>query len=57
MFHNLPIVGPKQLCVSTHLGCTLEVGVLPSDIAKVILVGEMNFSSNFKSTNSVSELK
>ena len=25
-FHHLPRVGPKQLCVSAHLGCTCAAG-------------------------------
>ena len=26
VFHHLPSVGPKQLCVLAHLGCTREAG-------------------------------
>ena len=26
MFHHFPSVGPKQLCVLAHLGCTREAG-------------------------------
>ena len=26
VFHQLPSVSPKQLCVLAHLGCTRKVG-------------------------------
>ena len=26
VFHCLPIVGPKHLCMLVHLGCTCEAG-------------------------------
>ena len=34
VFHNLPIVGPKQLRLLEHLGCARKVG--PSFILKYV---------------------